>query len=206
MWVSLVFQVEEEVSPEDEPAVLVAGISGPLLQQDAFPVRSLCSVPTEETEHRLVQFHGSPIWEETLGAGERRGGPSGYPRDPSCPQCPLLAPVGSFWAQPWPTGIQTEYPQEVEVLYPEHWDLLPLPNPSSAPWDRLQNLGRGCWAGVLFVGGGTGIHYCPFPGLPEMRAQGTYGLGTGHRCHCHLSYYGSSHLRNQEIAQGVGVG
>lgn len=68
-------------------------------------------------------------------------------------------------------------------------------------WAGAAGLGS-CFGGV----GGTGIHYCPFPGVPEMRAQGTSGLGTGHRCHCHLSYYGFSHLRNQEIAQVVGVG
>ena len=51
------------------------------------------------------------------------------------------------------------------------------------------------------------IHYGPFPGLPEMRAQGTSGLGTGNRCHCHLSYLTLPTSEfSQELAQGIGGG
>lgn len=97
-------------------------------------------------------------------------------------------------------------PQEVEVLPPQHWDPhLPPPALPLVPVyrPRAGTAGLGSYLPAAVV---RERHCFPFPGLPDIRAQETSGLGTGHRYHRHLSGDGSCHLRNQELAQGLGVG
>lgn len=194
--VSLVFQVEEEVSSQDEPVGADNWYFGPP-SLAGCPSRSGACVlyPREETEHGLsVQFHVvAHCGRRNPRSGERRSGAFG---DPEYPSTALLSGSSRpFWALSW------SWSRGIQTLSFQEGTFHPPPNLSSAPLGQITKPGQDCSAGVLFGGGLADIHYGPFPGLPEMRAQGTSGLGTGNRCHCHL-LFDSSHLRNQELGQG----